>query len=358
MSKIKIYYVDDKEGEARRYKRLLEDSGDFKIDIEKPTVEIGDVVPTETPDIFLIDHRLDAKLTNGGKEYFVSYNGTTLTTALRGEAPNTPVVLITKESIISPQRRRMVLKELQVIDDIIYKSEIVENCENIVYRLTALVSGFEILRSIPEKERNWENILEVLKAMPEESKQLKRAAPPLYESTWDISLLADWVQNTLIEYPGILYDPVFAATELKIDVDSFLKPEVQQLFRDAKYEGVFAPIDERWWKERMWQIAMDFVEDTQFTDIFSSVFADKEGVELEPARSIVKDETPADTVCYIYHKPVMYKYTVAYRPDNRPPVMDPARVSYKAIQQSEEFQEDLVENANGGLLDKIRDMEL
>jgi hypothetical protein len=81
-------------------------------------------------------------------------------------------------------------------------------------------------------------------------------------------------------------------------------------------------------------------------------------IDLELAKSIVREEMPADAVCYIYHKPVMYKYTVAYRPDNRPPVMDPARVSYKALQQSDQVQWDLIEGVSDELLEKIREMQL
>lgn len=357
MNEIRAYYVDDEVGEAGRYKYLLEQSGRMKVEVVQPKKDIGQAMPTDNPDVLLVDQALDIKQ-EGSEDDHVSYKGTTLTTAIKERMPDYPVVLVTKESIVSARRRRQIQSELQVVDDIVYKSEIYKNPEGAVARILGLAAGFKSLRQIAPEERTWENLLSVLRASPEEAQQLKRAAPPLFGSTWDISLIADWIRGTLIEYPGVLYDPVFASTELRISQDAFAKPEVQEVFEDAKYDGVFAPQDGRWWKERLWRIAMRYVEGAQFSEEFATVFRERTHIELEPSRSIVRGEIPADTVCYIYHKPVMYKYTVAYRADNRPPVMDPPRVSFKAIQQSNEVQMALVEGVTDELLERIREMEL
>jgi hypothetical protein len=173
-----------------------------------------------------------------------------------------------------------------------------------------------------------------------------------------VSQAADWIRCTLLAYPGILYDSVYAATELRISVKDFLSNGVQEVVGSAKYTGIFDPLEGRWWKERLWEAAMQYVGDTEFAGKFAAVFRERTGHELEPARSIVGDEVPADTVCYIYHEPVMYKYTVAYRPDNRLPVMDQARVSFKAIQQSNQVQPALLEGVSDEWLQAIREMTL
>ena len=100
---------------------------------------------------------------------------------------------------------------------------------------------------------------------------------------------------------------------------------------------------------------MEYTEDSQFAENFRATFEARTGKPLAPSRSIVYGEEPADTVCYIYHEPVMYKYTVAYRPDNRPPVMDPARVSFKAINRADSrIQEALIEGVSSEVLAEIR----
>lgn len=54
----------------------------------------------------------------------------------------------------------------------------------------------------------------------------------------------------------------------------------------------------------------------------------------------------------------MHKYTVAYRPDNRPSVMDQARVSFKAIQETNKVQRALIDGLSDEALRRIQELEL
>lgn len=361
MKKTMVYYVDDKKDEAERTKLILEASGRLDVTVRQPTTDIGAAISPDLPDLFLVDYILDVQQDDGS---YANYRGGTLATAIRDRAPDHPVVLITRKSVVDTRKKQELKSELRVIDDILYKSEVHEEYDRVVGEIVNLAAGFESLRRVPTDQRDWDSLLDALRASPEESDLLHRAAPPLYvgqdagRSTWTVSQIADWMRNILIAYPGILYGPVFAATELRISVGAFLSPEVQELFSEAKYTGVFAPLEGRWWRERLWRAAMEYVEDSQFADKFATTFRQFTGQELESSKSIVRGEVPADTVCYIYHQPVMYKYTVAYRPDNRPPVMDPARISFKAIQQSNEVQRALIEGVSDEFLERIREMEL
>ena len=363
MTPIKVLYIDDDPEEVRRIKTLLEASGSLHIDGRGPQYNIGENVDvTDLPDLFLIDYELSKPY---GDNPPAQYSGTTLTAAIRDKANSYPVVLLTKRSILDPVREQEHLGELQLIDHLLFKHSLSdqESLNQTVDLIVGLANGYQILRQTAQRGSNWDGLLKILEARSEEVQLLRLANLPLFlqerKSIWSPARLAIWIRHTLIAYPGILYDPVYAATELRISVESFLSEEVQVLFTDAKYTGVFSPDEGRWWKQRLEKIAMEYVGDLDYADRFAVVFEEKTGKNLDPSVSIVRNETPADTVCYIYHQPVMFEYTVAYRPDNRPPIMEPARVSFKAIQQkSNEVQLAFLDGVDEDSLTQIREMEL
>src|SRR6266498_2500910 len=321
---ITILYIDDDATELRRIKALLEASGRLRVVAEIPKASISaNIESANLPNLFLIDYEL-SKIQDDNSS--VDYNGTTLSAAIRGVANNWPVVLLSKKSLIDPGKRHEHLAEFQLIDEIIYKDSLgdMDSLSRIVDLIVSLSEGYQRLRDIVVQSPNWDGVMAALTASPEETEQLTLANPPLYpqqgRSIWTPSRLADWICHTVLEYPGILYDEVYAATALRI--------------------------------------AIEFVGDLNYADRFAEVFLRKQGIFLSPSVSIVRNESPADAVCYIYHKPVMFEYTVAYRPDNRPPIMEPARLSFKAMQQSNEFQREFVEGVDEELLRQIREMDL
>ena len=53
----------------------------------------------------------------------------------------------------------------------------------------------------------------------------------------------------------------------------------------------------------------------------------------------------------------MIKYSLSYKPDSRPPVMDEARVSFEAIRTSNEVNDELFDPLGKELLPEIRRMQ-
>jgi hypothetical protein len=145
----------------------------------------------------------------------------------------------------------------------------------------------------------------------------------------------------VLEFPGILYDPIHAATRLGISEESFQTGKVQELFEPARYTGIFNPLEGRWWQGRLLRIAQDLALEAEVKgptrQVFAEAFKKKFGSELSPA-ICVWDHTPiADWVCYVLRQPVKMKNSLRYHPDRRPDVMDDARVSFRAIRDREEF---------------------
>ena len=88
--------------------------------------------------------------------------------------------------------------------------------------------GFKKLRDT--KPKNWENLLKAIKAPESEYDTLKLADPPVYseqDSKWSVSKAAKWIRDTILNYPGILYDSIHAATFLGISEGAFLRKDVQ-----------------------------------------------------------------------------------------------------------------------------------
>ena len=71
---------------------------------------------------------------------------------------------------------------------------------------------------------------------------------------------------------------------------------------------------------------------------------------------VVSGKKPADWVCYALEEPVRIEYTLPYFPDSRPRIMDPARVSHKAVRTYKVIDE-LFDSSSALLLSSIRGEE-
>jgi len=87
-----------------------------------------------------------------------------------------------------------------------------------------------------------------------------------------------------------------------------------------------------------------------FTEAFKSEYNE----ELEPSICVTSGEPFADKICYILNEPVKTKYSLIYNVDNRPTIMDEARVSYRAIRTTNEVKEDLLNPIGKDILNEIK----
>ena len=244
-----------------------------------------------------------------------------------------------------------------MFDELILKSRLDDELDEVHHLLVSMAEGFRALSEI--KEKTWGPLVGVLGTSEEEAKVLGEAAPPLQEGQWTVTGIAYWIRNVILEFPGILYDPTNAATRLGISKDSFGSEEVQELLKPAEYTGVFAPLDGRWWKGRLFKIAKDLAVETGVRGptkrAFREAFQKRFDSDLSPA-ICVWDKTPiADWVCYLLRQPVKMANSLRYYPDRRPSVMDDARVSFLAIQTHPEFNEEHLDPEGLRQLKKIQE---
>jgi hypothetical protein len=340
----KVLYIDDeiaKPGrDAQKIKELLDMAGEFECDLCLPPKLFSDL-PTELPDALLIDLELGTAPEKGEP---VSYFGSTLAAEMRMRHPSCPIILVTRPHVIAG--KSSLLEESMDVDLIVMKDAINRTPDEIRARIVALIQGFWTLEAIAGKE--WQSVLRLMGATEDEASLLREAAQPLESKQWNIPQVARWIRNVVMGFPGILYDALIAATRLGISEDAFRSPSVQELMEPAKYTGVFGTYKERWWRGRVFNIAQSLMLEQGLPgpvfQKFAEAFDVRFGTVLEPAICIYDGTPIADWVCYIYGKPVKQRNSIPYYPDSRPAVMDQARVSFKAIQESNDFDESLVDS--------------
>lgn len=368
--KFKIIYVDDVEKDRDfftfQFGEYCRDK--FSISTFKPPKtreEYESKVKSQKADLFLID--LDLSIPEKRSKERSIFDGLSLAMELSNKNPSVPIILFTREEII--KRRKPSKQALAIIDETVYKGKLfVDDTKNLDI-LYNFVQGFKLLRDC--KVKNIKSLLSLLNdPNPEIDTDDLRISSPLFNSySWEVSDVASWIRGVLLKYPGILLDSIFCATLLGITKDEFLNEDIQNLFRDARYTGIFtngffekSKDTERWWKSKIIDMAIDIAIEqgktpTSLKKSFPISLEQKMDRKIQRSKCNSSSNFPADSVCFIEKEPVSYEYSLAYYPDSRPSVMEEARVSYKAIQETDKINLNLIDATDRELIPKIRKMK-
>jgi len=339
---IKAIYIDDEMNrpgrDAQKIRELLISPEELEIELQYPPKSFAGFQADFG--LVLIDLDLSAPMDNGD---VVGYFGTTLASELRMRNSSAPIVLVTRPNVITGKMQYLI--DSVDIDYIVFKDDINKDASGVRAKLLSLCDGFRVLSQSPDP--NWPSLIDLMTAKEEEASLLREAAPPVEKGVWNVPQISRWIRNTVIEFPGILYDELTTATRLGISLASFKQPPVLALFDEAQYRGVFSSFKKRLWRGRVFykaqQLMLHHKMPGSIPEKFRLAFQAGYGQELEPAICIYDCTPTADWVCYILNQPVKQRNSIPYYPDRRPSVMDQARVSYKAIQESEAFDETLVD---------------
>ena len=354
MTTYKATYIDDFRGEATKVIKRLNAVGGLDVHYLAPLPDLSLTGIRPGTQMFLVDWDLSGRQESGIQ---VDYHGGTFAQRLREKFSNMPIILTANEHLLAQGRR---VANPSLFDGEILKDEMVKAPESVVKKCLNLITGYQKLIQAP---KTWQGLMAVLGAQQDEEEQIGEASPPLLklngETTWLVPEMAKWIQEVLLAYPGILYDSLHAATYLGITVNEFFSPDIQKLFQDAHYTGTLAPAEGRWWKNRLLSYAMDLIIETDIRGSsvnkhFAKAFKLIHGRELELAECVYSKKKPASRVCYVLKKPVRIEHSLAYVPDNRPLVMDGARVSFTAIRTSDEVFDEYFDAAHRHLVDDVR----
>lgn len=355
---INALYIDDEleraNRDAQKIKELLELTDQIKVKLSAPPKDFSDILD-EQPDLFLIDLDLSTAQVEGEN---ISYFGSTLAAEMRMRSEECPIILITRPEMLEGDGnwKSSILESKADIDLLLYKNQINEQWERETQKIVALVEAFRKLNK--SGERNWQSLVSLIGAQGDEEGDLREAAPPIERNAWNIPQAVRWIRKVLIAYPGILYDDLTAATRLGISIESFWDVH-EDVFSDALYEGVMSTYDRRWWRSRLFKMAYQLMSEAKIDGPlflkFREAYLKVHEVELEPSICVYDGTPTADWVCYILKEPVKQQNSVPYYPDNRPPIMDQARVSFKAISERNIFDEDLIDADSMDLVHQIWD---
>jgi hypothetical protein len=351
--KLEILFLDDNQTELEKYSELFS-SNPFA---EKQfnfhtllinTLDISQLRLDFKPDLFLIDFRFDLP---GGEDTF--YDGYVLSTALRNIYKEIPIVLFTRKDIFNIQKFPRNI--IDIVDDIYYKNEFLIDELDYMVQIHSLITGYKRLEE--NKEKSWESLLKLIKAPKEAEFDLLNANKPIMnEGNWAVIDSANWIRKILLKYPGILYDELNVSTFLGISVDAFSK--IQKGFEEALFTGIFRSNKKYYWKSLIRKTAVDLMNSQNIslpTHLgFSLAYQEVNGIKLDPSLCVYSGEENADRICYVLNKPVKTKYSFTYNIDNRPDVMDVARVSWKAIQTTNEVNEDSLNPVAKEMIPKIK----
>jgi hypothetical protein len=356
-----VYFEDDPQ-DRKRLSQLLRSSA---IDVQDPEPPANPLaaksIVKDRADVCILDYVLT--------KAHVQYTGSTLAGILREALPEHPIALLTRPGLVGKADTQALRG---IFEEVIYKSELEEDAASIRHRLVVLNAGFRMLRS--SRSKDWAALVRQLGATgPDEADQLLKAGPPLTPSNgtkragkrkppapvWRVTPIAHWIRDNILTFPGLTYDALYAATALGIDVKSFLLDSVQRFFKIARYDGVFAGVGTRWWRGRLFALAQDVIGSAGFTGPthihFASAFEKKHRVKVKQARCIVSGVVPADCVCYILKQPVKREYSFPYHPDQRPAVMDEARVSFKAIREDNSVLDEFFDDQHQKLVRALQE---
>jgi len=359
---LSICYVDDDPKDRKRFAERLSGGNTVVQPVSPPEqLSIEPIIRTK-PDVLLIDYELTKPETGRSP---VSYQGGTLASRIRESFPDHPVVLLTREGLLAKREYRQMRDFMQIFDDVVYKGNIEKEPGAARSLLTSLAEGFARLRGT--KPKSWKSLLRLLEAPPEAEDSLRKAGAPLRSeahsptANWRVQEAARWIRGVVLAYPGILYDRLHTATALGIAIQSFSMPSVRKLFAPAEYRGPFQPQEGRWWRVRIYDIAQRVITAAKFSGsanvVFAAAYGKRARTRLKPARCIFSNAVPADWVCYVLQKPVKRQYSLPYHPDDRPAVMDEARVSFKAIRQDNRVLDELFDEQGQELLKEIRNLK-
>ena len=268
--------------------------------------------------------------------------------------PEYPIVLLTRPDLQAWSSAQRIARFGGSFDSILYKENIEGHPDKTLNKLNSLAEGYKALREC--QERSVDSLLDLLKTDELGQENALQATPP--SGDWAAVEAATWIRSVLLHYPGVLYDSKHAATALGISFDSFQQPLVLNLLRDAKYQGPFAKEKCRWWRNGLFTIAASLSggADSVLDPVgrFRVVASEALDLQLEPSRDEETGIAPADTVCYVLKVPVRIEKSLPYRPDARPPTMDEARISFKAIRESNCVYEHYLDSVNRNLLEEIQ----
>ena len=197
--------------------------------------KVESLLKGQQPRMVILDHILDKTTTRNP----LFQRGSTIAEAIKEQWPGCPVIGVTNIDNAEDIDRRT-----QKTYDALFRYY---NFGKYLETIRSIASGFALIAK--RSPSNAIELVELLKPPSQESERLVAALPDsLKKQSLDASVASSlhrWVDH-LMNRPGFLYDSLWAATLLGINLSGLAK--VQKEFERGKYAGVFSvESNARWW---------------------------------------------------------------------------------------------------------------
>lgn len=248
-NKIKIIWIDDideREALASTLEEYIDPyypkvkiKSDFKNTKNRRLTEIiNPILLEKPPDLIIIDHFLDKM-----KDAKMISKGSIVAQIFRDKWPTCPIVGISAAS----KHKDIDISNQMVYEDLFSSSNISSNFTSII----VIASTFNFLKKNFPRELN--DIVKLLKPPQDEFNKIKLITkfeyPDKLNNSDLISRISKWIRFSLFK-PGFLYDELWVATLVGLNMDGFIK--YKNRFNSALYKGIFSdPINPRWWKSKI-----------------------------------------------------------------------------------------------------------
>ncbi|MCG8314304.1 MAG: hypothetical protein MI976_13940 [Pseudomonadales bacterium] len=259
MAKLKVVIVDDEVADTVNSARsqninLLKKDPNINVEPLHPTDVKDWLNKKDTPDLIIIDYRLNSVKKNGE---LYAYSGASFFSLFRDAFPDVPIYLIS--AVIDLEHGEFesdlfdrLISDKQLVDGMLVTKDAADYQKIKTKKLEQVEDAYSLIAA-PDISRNeLEKMLRPLLKMPDNNNLNKHLSSADSKSL----VFSRWVSN-LIRNRGLLYDDLSASVILGVSFDYFidtllLSETGKELIQMASYKGVFSETNHRrWWRDSL-----------------------------------------------------------------------------------------------------------
>lgn len=265
MKNIFVLWIDDenREEDATNKSYEIDDlnilwisPNDFINNIES-MYNINNLNNNKKPDLFLIDYYLNHNATADGDKF--TRKGISVAGEVLEHFPNVPIYGISNLEELS---EKISPSALEIFDKILPMTDFEDNGDKILYNdaydyWKLNLKNLDIGRLVNLLKVPKQSLQDIAIVLPKQELPTTKKI----DKYFDGKKVSRWIQNTLLKYPGPLYDDLYLSTYLGIHISEL--PKISKVIKSSQYNGIFSKSMKKnyWWmsdvKNRIYKLRKD-----------------------------------------------------------------------------------------------------
>jgi len=255
---ILVSWIDDDMRHIVDAKFAMSQNNNLLIDFKHPL----DFKPDFKADLYLLDDRLFQTNRDDGKKF--EGRGVTLALDIRLNFLEQPIYIFSNEKVDEGVFGFYSQVTHGIADEILFYKDIQRNGANILYS-----DAIDYRKLNALKREDVEALLSVFSINKETKDEIYIALPAMFKNGLSLGAseksegnavsYAKWIKNTLLRFPGFLYDSLYSATAVGMTQQTFIS---KTEFNPACYCDIFSKAREQlWWKHKLLSIFYSLVDE-------------------------------------------------------------------------------------------------